>query len=108
MREAADRMLAGLGGLGIGAVFFGGLWWTVRQGVTSKRPALLFLGSIVVRMGFALAGFYRVMDHRWERGVACLIGFIAARLAVRKAVERFSGAGPENQTAGKREAENAA
>jgi F1F0 ATPase subunit 2 len=29
-------------GLLLGAIFFGGLWWTVRKGVSSKRPALWF------------------------------------------------------------------
>ncbi len=111
MHEAMNRIttgLAGLAGLGIGTVFFGGLWWTVRQGVTSKRPALLFTGSMVARMGFALTGFYFVSAHHWERAVACLIGFVAARMAVRMTVEKLAGPKSEPQSAETREAGSAA
>jgi F1F0 ATPase subunit 2 len=27
----------------LGVIFFGGLWWTVRKGLSSKRPASLAL-----------------------------------------------------------------
>ena len=37
-------------GLLLGAIFFGGLWWTVRKGVFSKSPALWFLGSMLLRI----------------------------------------------------------
>jgi len=104
--------LAGLAGLGIGGMFFGGLWWTVRQGVNSKRPALLFAGSMLARIGLALAGFYFVSGHRWERSVACLAGFIAARMAVRmmveRAVERLTRPASERGVAPAQEAGNAA
>jgi len=35
-------ILALAAGLVLGAIFFGGLWWTVRKGVSSKYPALWF------------------------------------------------------------------
>lgn len=69
-------------GLGLGAIFFGGLWWTVHQCVSSKHPALWFLGSMVVRMSIVLLGFYFVGRGDWQRLVACLVGFIIARLIV--------------------------
>ena len=69
-------------GLVLGAIFFGGLCWTVQKGVTSKHPALWFLGSTVVRMSIVLAGFYFVGRGDWQRLVACLVGFIIARLIV--------------------------
>jgi F1F0 ATPase subunit 2 len=69
-------------GLLLGAIFFGGLWWTVHQGVSSKRPALWFLGSRLLRMSLVLVGFYFVGRGDWRRLVACLIGFIIARLIV--------------------------
>ena len=74
--------LAWAAGTGIGAVFFGGLWWTIRQGMSSRQPALWFFGSMLLRMGIALVGFYVVSGTRWERLVSCLIGFVMARLAV--------------------------
>ena len=69
-------------GLMLGAIFFGGLWWTVRKGVSSKHPALWFLGSMVVRMSIVLAGFYFVGRGDWQRLVVCLLGFIIARIIV--------------------------
>jgi len=69
-------------GLVLGTVFFGGLWWTVRKGVSSKHPALWFLGSMLVRMSIVLLGFYFVGRGDWQRLVACLIGFIIARFIV--------------------------
>ncbi len=75
-------MLAGLGGLLLGAIFFGGLWWTVRKGLTAKQPALWFLGSTLLRMGIALAGFYFFGRGDWKRLMACLAGFVVGRVIV--------------------------
>ena len=56
--EILTGILALLAGAGLGAFFFGGLWWTVQKGLSSKRPALLFVGSLLLRSGVVLAGFY--------------------------------------------------
>jgi len=69
-------------GLLLGGVYFGGLWWTVRIGMMSKRPALLFLGSLLLRTGVVLAGFYLLSGDDWLLLVVCLIGFICARVIV--------------------------
>ncbi len=82
MNEWLTLALAGMAGLLLGAIFFGGLWWTVRLGVTSKRPALLFLGSMLLRTGVVIAGFYVVSDGHWQRLLACLFGFGFARFIV--------------------------
>ena len=82
MREALLLVLAGLAGLVLGALFFGGLWWTVRKGVLSKKPALWFLGSMLLRTSMVLAGFYWVGRGHWERLLACLVGFIVTRFVV--------------------------
>ena len=74
--------LALVAGILLGAIFFGGLWWTVRKGVFSKSPALWFLGSMLLRMGVVLAGFYFVGRGDWQRLVTCLLGFIIARFIV--------------------------
>ena len=50
-------MLPLVAGVLLGAIFFGGLWWTVRKGVSSKRPALWFFGSLLLRTSIVLAGF---------------------------------------------------
>ena len=82
MSEALMLGLAGGAGLIMGAIFFGGLWWTVRKGVSSKRPALWFLGSLLLRTGVVVAGFYVVSDGHWQRLLACLFGFAVARFIV--------------------------
>lgn len=69
-------------GMVLGALFFGGLWWTVQKGLASPRPALLFVGSLLLRISITLAGFYFVMGSDWTRLLACLAGFVVARLVI--------------------------
>ena len=91
MTETFGLVLALLAGLLLGAIFFGGLWWTVRKGVSSKQPALLFLGSLLLRTSMALAGFYFIGRGHWGRLLISLLGFVMARLFVTRltrAVER--------------------
>jgi F1F0 ATPase subunit 2 len=75
-------LLSLLAGLLLGAIFFGGLWWTIRRGVSSRQPAVLFFSSLLLRMGIALAGFYTVARGDWRRTLSCLVGFILARILV--------------------------
>ena len=84
MNESFGLGAALLAGLSLGAIFFGGLWWTVREGLSSKRVALWFLGSLLVRMSVTLVGFYIVSGHHWERFLLCLLGFTMARGLVRR------------------------
>lgn len=82
MSEAPAMFLAGAAGVLLGAFFFGGLWWTVPRIVASRQPALWLFGSLLLRTGVALAGFYFVSDGHWQRLLLCLLGFVTARLAV--------------------------
>jgi F1F0 ATPase subunit 2 len=82
MNESLTLALAWVTGGGLGTIFFGGLWWTVRKGVSSKQPALWFFGSLLLRMSIALSGFYFVSGGRWDRLLACLLGFLIARFIV--------------------------
>jgi F1F0 ATPase subunit 2 len=79
MPEVMAMTIAWAAGLALGGFFFLGLWWTVRWGLVSPRPALLFLASVLLRMGVTLAGFYFVADGQWERLLLALAGFIMAR-----------------------------
>jgi F1F0 ATPase subunit 2 len=79
MSNVEVLILAGIAGLLLGGVFFGGLWWTVRQGVASQRAGLWFLGSLLIRTGISVAGFYFVSGGQWDRLLACLLGFTIAR-----------------------------
>jgi F1F0 ATPase subunit 2 len=82
MNEVLLLALALSAGALLGAVFFGGLWWTVRRGVSSQQPALWFFCSLLLRMSAALAGFYFVSNGHWDRLLLCLAGFAMARLVV--------------------------
>jgi F1F0 ATPase subunit 2 len=82
MNETLSLVFALLTGVVLGAVFFGGLWWTVRKGFSSNYPSLWFLGSLLLRTCLTLDGFYLVAHGHWERLLVCLLGFVAARLIV--------------------------
>jgi len=71
-----------MAGLALGGCFFGGLWWTVKRGLTSRAPALWFAGSMLLRTALVLAGFFFIGLHNWGRLVACLAGFVLARLVM--------------------------
>ncbi|CAN5752912.1 ATP synthase subunit I [soil metagenome] len=103
MNEPLMLALGVVAGVALGAVFFGGLWWTVRKGMTSSQPALLFLGSLLLRTSVVLAGFYFIGRGAWERLLACLLGFIIARFIVMR-LTRPAVAHPEPAT---KEASNA-
>lgn len=82
MNEALTLAMPFAAGIVLGAIFFGGLWWTIRRGFSSNQPALWFLASLLLRTSLVLAGFYLFARGNWERLLACLCGFIAARLLV--------------------------
>jgi len=82
MTELIGLTLALLGGLFLGAVFFGGLWWTVGKAVNSKASAIWFLASLLLRMGLTVAGFCVAAGRGLEHLLSCFLGFLIARQAV--------------------------
>ena len=72
-------VMAFLVGMGSGIVYFGGLWWTVRQLPFVRQPALLTIGSFLVRTGISLTAFYLASEGHWERILISLLGFIIIR-----------------------------
>lgn len=82
MHETLSLVLAWMAGGVLGTMFFGGLWWTVRKGVSSPLPALWFVGSLLLRTSLTLAGMYVVSGGQWDRLLPCLLGFVMARLVV--------------------------
>jgi F1F0 ATPase subunit 2 len=82
MYETLILTLAGLAGIFLGAIFFGGLWWTIRKGLASNQPALWFFVSLLLRTSIVLAGFLVLARGHWQRLVAGLLGFVMARLMV--------------------------
>jgi F1F0 ATPase subunit 2 len=86
MNEAP--ILAGnlLAGILLGAFFFGGLWWTIRSRSPSQWSGLLFSASFLLRMTVAVTGFYVVSHGEWRKLLACLVGFLLARIAVTRLI----------------------
>ena len=82
MNETLTLVLALVAGGGLGTIYFGSLWWTVRKGVSSKQPALWFFSSLLLRMSITLAGFTIFSGGHWNRLLACLLGFVLARFIV--------------------------
>ena len=82
MIETASMAPSLVAGVLFGLMFFGGLWWTVRKSVSHERPALWFLGSLLLRTSIILAGFHFVSDGHWDRLLACLLGFVIARFTL--------------------------
>ncbi len=83
----SDRLGLGfafLVGAFLGAFFFGGLWWTIRNGMASNWAALWFIGSLLLRTAVVMTGFYVVSQHHWPRFVACVVGFLFARFVTVK------------------------
>jgi len=82
MNEIMSLLPALLGGIVLGVLFFGGLWLTIRKGIHSKRPTLLFMGSLVTRLAIVVLGFYYVGANSWLRILVCLAGFLIARALI--------------------------
>ncbi len=82
MIDALKLLGVSLVGVALGLVFFGGLWWTVRRGMVSPRPALWSVGNLVVRVALTLGGIYLVAGDQWQRLLAILLGFWLARAVV--------------------------
>ena len=82
MNDIVYMILAFFGGLLLGTLFFGGLWFTVRKLAASKIPALWFLGSFILRVSITLIGFYYIFSGSWQRLLISMAGFITARYSV--------------------------
>jgi F1F0 ATPase subunit 2 len=80
MTEISGLSVALLAGILLGAIFYGGLWWTVRRGVSSKNFGAWLIGSFVLRAGIAVSGFHAVAHGDWRCLLACLLGFLFARV----------------------------
>ena len=97
MIELSPVLLALAAGLVLGAVYFGGLWWTVLRGIGSRHAALWFFVSLLLRTAVAMLGFYLVARGSWERLVVCLAGFVVARFIV---IRLTAAVGARPQSAG--------
>jgi F1F0 ATPase subunit 2 len=88
MSETSILALALLAGIMLGAIFYGGLWWTIRRSVSSGSSSHWLIGSFVLRAIIAVGGFYIVSQGDWRSLPACLLGFLAARICVTRLIKR--------------------
>jgi len=82
MNELVQILMVLFTGVLLGAIFFGGLWWTVQRGLSARQPALWFGASMLLRTAVVLAGFYFFAGPDWKRLLVCMVGFIIARFVV--------------------------
>jgi F1F0 ATPase subunit 2 len=97
MIDLSPLLLALAAGLVLGAVYFGGLWWTVLRGIGSRHAALWFFVSLLLRTAVAMLGFYLIARGSWERLVVSVAGFVVARFIV---IWLTAAVGPRPQSAG--------
>jgi F1F0 ATPase subunit 2 len=69
-------------GMVLGALLFGGLWWTVRRGLTATNPALWFGLSALARVAMTVSCLYYMARWGWSSLLTCLCGLLIARVAV--------------------------
>jgi len=74
------NFLAILGGFALGLFYFGGLWLTVRQGLFSPHPALLFLTSSLLRTAGVIGGFLLISAGDPARLLLAVGGFVVAKV----------------------------
>lgn len=78
-------LAAGLAaGMVLGAVFFGGLWWTVNRALTAAAPAVWFGVSALLRMAVVLYGLYCLAPLGLPGLFAGVCGLLVARTAVKR------------------------
>lgn len=82
MNDLLHLLSALLEGALLGVFFYSGLWLTVRKIGSSKRVALLFLGSMLLRTSVVMLGFYFILGDNWQHLLAGLLGFVIARIIV--------------------------
>ena len=69
-----------IAGMGVGFLYFSGLWLTIQAIPKTRQPLLLLLGSFLLRLVLCAAFFYLLMNRYWERFPLLLLGFLTMRL----------------------------
>lgn len=75
-------IIALLSGFGLGIVFFGGLWITIKKTIGKNYAGLWIAVSSFIRMAITLAGFYFASQGNVQRLLICVAAFIATRFLV--------------------------
>lgn len=90
MSAAASLLLAFLGGLAVGWVFFYGLHHTVRALPGADRPALLLIASLLLRLGLLLGAAWLLFraGGRLEHLLTAFVGVMLVRFLLLRRLGR--------------------
>jgi len=70
------------GGVVLGLVFFGGLYWSVQKLPTVKHPGLLMMASLLLRMAVLLTGLYFLMAGEIKNLLAAVAGVMVMKFVM--------------------------
>jgi len=70
------------GGVVLGLVFFGGLYWSVNKLPRVKYPGLLMVASMLVRMAALLIGLYFLMAGNMKNLLAAVVGVMLVKFVM--------------------------
>jgi F1F0 ATPase subunit 2 len=82
MSDTAALGLALVGGMLLGAFYFGTLWLLVRRLHRLAWPAAWLGAAGILRLAVVVALLYRLAGDRWEHLVVALVGFLAVRVVL--------------------------
>ena len=77
-----DLALGTVVGLVCGAVFFGGLRWTLLRVQTARRPAALVFSSLMIRSAVVVGALVGFSGGRLARVLSGLVGLLVVRTAI--------------------------
>ncbi len=82
MNNGGVLILNFIAGIVLGSFFYGGLYWTVKKGLTARQPGLLFASSFFIRTAVVIAGAILISQGIFQNLVSCLIGLILSKSVV--------------------------
>lgn len=85
---ARDGLVALVAGIGLGLVYFAGLWWTSRRLARVAWPLAFLFASFALRVALLLGGVWLVTGWRPATTALCLVGVLVGRRLVVEYVRR--------------------
>lgn len=75
-------------GMGLGIVFFGGLYWTVQKLADAKHPSLLMSASLLVRMAVLLGVLFYVSKGGYKGILLTMAGMLLVRVVMTFSIKK--------------------
>jgi F1F0 ATPase subunit 2 len=82
LAEIVMLFLSFIVGLGVGTIFYVGLWWTILRRFSSNHFALWWWSSFIVRIVVTASVFYLIANEHVARYALILLGFMLSRKIV--------------------------